>query len=141
MADAKQVSGHSNDHKLKIEYFRVWKAAFGEIVHWPENRVVNWAKRFSQMDDPDSLFYHQSALWYVVPWLTPRSISERRKGLRLFEFHGEVERAILGDEPGGEMVLDFHWAAARKRLADLLMRNGESLENVERELDDERIGL
>lgn len=70
-------------------YLSVWKKALTVLLGWSEDQIERWSECYRRdLDDPDSMFYHEPPLYYVVPLLIPRRLAWRlshRDEMRLFE--------------------------------------------------------
>ena len=100
-----------------------------ELAGWPESRTIAWSQRFQLMDDPESMFYHYSALYYVADLLVPSAVSEIG-GKEHSHFQAKIEIAIHGGDFGREKSGDFNWREIRPRLEDLFRSVGSSLHEV-----------
>lgn len=127
------VPEREDDRELRDEYLRVWKEVLAEFLGWSPEKVERWSKRFSLMEDTDSIFYHYSALNFVSEILVPDQV--RSWGHRAYyDFEAKLELAIQGGEPRCEMLHDFDWKTARRRVEALLATVGSSLEEVEKQI-------
>lgn len=124
--------------RLKIEYFRVWAEVFREFLGWSPSKVERWSRRFCGMDDWDSLFYHEPALYYAAVVLVPNVI---RNGKDPFKFVSRIVRAIDQGDPRCEFTHGFNWGAAKQRVDELLSTVGSSLEQVTQEIEQREEGL
>jgi hypothetical protein len=104
---------------LRPTYLRIWERLFFEFLGWDTSQVMEWANGWSLFNDPDSMFFHESPIYYAAPRLIPEDLrsslsrTERDTLLRRIE-------AII-DQPVLFTALDtYDWSAARNRVGELL---------------------
>jgi len=57
------------------EYIEVWQNVLGTVLEWPQSRIDEFiAKWQSDLDDEDSLFYHEDPAYYVTYELLPKHV-------------------------------------------------------------------
>jgi hypothetical protein len=108
---------------LKSLYLKVWYNFLRFFLGWPTDQINRWAVKWEDGLNNKAyggLFYHDTALSYVVPLLIPDRLRER---LGFGEFNRLCERletAIV--ERNSEFVLasTYDWEAAKHRVESIL---------------------
>ena len=106
-----------------------WKHVLALMLGWSEERVVAWARQYEDGLDgrDDGLFYHETAIYYIVPLLVPAGIRQQLDGLQEIEFCGRIQQTI---ENGNSFCLcdpNHDWEAAKDRVEKILNEYGHSL--------------
>ena len=101
-------------------YLRIWERLFFEFLGWDKSELMEWANGWHLFNDPDSMFYHESPIYYAAPRLVPealRSSLSRTQRDRLFF---RIEAAV--DQPAlyGSGTEEYDWSIAKKRVRELL---------------------
>ncbi len=127
-------------------YIRVWRKVLTEWLHWSDDRVARWIQAFDpELDGRKSgSFYHESAVYYVIPLLVRNRLDEQlrmhvRGPDRAPEwsyFHREMLAAI----DVGLNVYDpsFDWKEAQMRAESHLARYGETFPTPDEVTDYEK---
>lgn len=104
-------------------YLEYWVCAMRELLGWPEERTLAWARRYDDdLDDRGGLwFYHDPPSAYLVPLLVPKSIPTS-----MYHVYGAVRVALDKAEP----ISEADWSAIRSEIERVLNDNGESLSNL-----------
>lgn len=117
-------------------YIRTWRRILVGWLQWPEHRFDAWVRAWqSELLKQDSgLFYHEDALYYVLPLLVPERLAETftsypsDRSLTLL-WHLELEPAIK--RPEGDTLPwhmpDFDWESAKRRVQAVLEKYGADL--------------
>lgn len=125
------ANGQNASHETVL---RIWADFFRVFFGWPRGRVEKWAARYkARISDPQSLFFHETEIYYVAPLLIPPQLRKRLTGLDGISFAAEIERQILLDQKrtGRSLLEDYDWQSAKRRVEDLLNQYGETLANIE----------
>ncbi len=140
---AEKSSGNSSeDHpneadyrRWKRDYLRAWTKWLKALLGWPEDRTLEWAKRYSsflESDDPQTLgcFYHQPAELYIGFLL----INELRVGPAVGPERSSIARRLafvgmrgFGPTKNVSEYDDDDWAEARERVRAILKDYGADL--------------
>lgn len=109
-------------------YLREWILILGNLLRWPEEKVVSWAEKYHSDDlkGKNGWFDHDFASHYVAHLLVPEEKLNRLIEVERSKFLGKIERAIRNF---GQNLLDpsYDWAEARKRVNAILKEIGETL--------------
>jgi len=116
--------------KLRELYIGVWKRMLHEFFGWSPREVESWvspARR--RMAGKYTLFYHEDAIFYVLPICIPDQFKARAEAHALTALEASLHAAIKGDGRPGWRSAEFDWSAARERAEAVLEKVGESLPN------------
>lgn len=123
------VAASSEMESLRSYYLTFWGDLLRGMLDWTPEQVAEWSEFWDtpeDLQDVNSLFYHEDPLYYVISAVAPiriwRTLSFREgRGLEN-ELIGAV---ILGAGRDWETRID--WQAARVRVEEVLNRYGCSL--------------
>jgi len=82
---------------MKRVYLNSWTKAFATFLGWSQEKVMEWARQYEQeLTNPDCFFYHETAMYYVVPFLIPIRLHRELPPMELLRLRGRLEGAIQG---------------------------------------------
>src|SRR5262249_27617338 len=93
-----------NDYESdRKAYFDTWVKALEEFLGWPKDKTKDLIQRWSIKKD--SMFFHERALWYIVPLLVSDQVKEtvRARGDFLHRLYGRIQHTIEYGEGLDEM--------------------------------------
>jgi hypothetical protein len=113
--------------KLRELYIAVWKRMLLEFFGWSPRDVESWvspARR--RMAAKHTLFYHEDAIFYVLPLCIPDRFKGEAEAHALTDLEASLHDAVKGDRRPGWRSAEFDWSAARERVEAALENIGQS---------------
>lgn len=108
---------------LKDTYLKTWKLVLGQLLHWSEPQVREWARvRYEDdLDGKTDWFYHEDALEYALNELVPTELSRRLRGQQSwFDLRDRVRKAIERHGSRPLWLSPYDWNGARDRINCIL---------------------
>ena len=128
-----------NDDALDLEaqaslfrplYLHVWHNVLGVFLNWPPARIDEWASKWKDGLDNKwygGLFYHDTAVRYVVRLLVPGELWGRLKIWERSHLVGRIEAAVSLKNTGAGLAQPHDWEAAKHRVETVLSEYGVKL--------------
>jgi hypothetical protein len=118
---------------LKPRYLRAWSNILSVFLGWTKERIDRWASTWeeglnSSASEIKGWFYHETAEYYVVPFLIPDTLRRRLTPIELNHLGERLQRAITLGNSRIEFADDYDWYAAKGRVEAVLGEYGERLE-------------
>jgi hypothetical protein len=118
------------------EYFEYWAEVLHQLLGWDRRHVMIWALQFeSQINDENSLLFHEEPGFYLATLLVPDSIKERTTRIETIRLAGRLVQSIYLGRADEGSARDYDWEAAKHRLNAILAEYGENLDNVRRQYE------
>jgi hypothetical protein len=110
-------------------YEAVWRRVLEGWLRWPKERVDRFILNYDDdLNDQNSIFYHDVALYYVIPRLIPSHL-----GLEIGAYcslYSSIDQAI-GPTLEVERNPQFDWEAAKSRVEAVLASHDAALPGPE----------
>ncbi len=109
-------------------YLREWVLILGNLLGWPEEKVISWAEKHHSEDlkGENVLFDHEFPCHYVVHLLILEEKLILLDGSKRIKFLAKIESAIKNSSQGF-MNTDYDWPETRKRVNEVLEEIDEVL--------------
>ena len=115
---------------LKPLYLKLWHNVLSVFLGWSAEMIDQWSDKWEDglnNKKYGGLFYHDTAVSYVVQLLIPDALWERLSTRERSQLRARIERAI---EQGNSMLMlvpSYDWEAAKLRVETILSQYGEYL--------------
>jgi hypothetical protein len=122
-------------------YIEVWQNVLATVLGWPQSRIDEFVARWqNDLDDKDSLFYHEDPAYYVTYELLPKHVLEGILSVDKNDWptHDRWEifqrvQYVINDNLNwygalaGEPVPEVDWLKVKGEIEGVLAEYGETL--------------
>jgi hypothetical protein len=108
----------------------VWRKVLKEFLGWTDEEANEFIDKWSDLglNDRDSIFWHETPVYYLTSELLPPSLRLRLTGTaEIYQLISRVEKAFGSEEFMDSTGLSYNWDIVKHKVSTILAEYGESL--------------